>query len=112
VIVAFILPAGGVGQEVAAAHWPRSLASTNGDRPSGGPGIPNFGELTWEEAMRQGYAALLGSEHLYDDINDLEGARTSTSRSTFDDQRSTPPKPKPGSRWPASLEAKANGMAI
>jgi hypothetical protein len=35
--------------------------------------MPNFGELTWEEAMRQGYAALLDSEHLYDDINDLEG---------------------------------------
>ena len=33
----------------------------------------NFEELTWEEAMRRGHAALLDSEHLYDDINASEG---------------------------------------
>jgi hypothetical protein len=35
--------------------------------------MPDFDELTWEEAMRRGHAALLDSEHLYDDINALEG---------------------------------------
>ena len=32
-----------------------------------------FGELTWNEAMERGHAALLESERLYDDINTLEG---------------------------------------
>ena len=31
------------------------------------------GELTWSEAMARGRAALIDSERLYDDINDLEG---------------------------------------
>ena len=35
--------------------------------------MPNFEELHWEEAMRRGHAALLDSEHLYDDINASEG---------------------------------------
>ena len=35
--------------------------------------MPDFDELTREEAMRRGHAALLDSEHLYDDINALEG---------------------------------------
>jgi hypothetical protein len=35
--------------------------------------MPDFDELTWEEAMRRGHAALLDSEHLYNDINAFEG---------------------------------------
>jgi hypothetical protein len=35
--------------------------------------MPNFEELTWDEAMRRAHAALLDSEHLYDDINASEG---------------------------------------
>jgi hypothetical protein len=35
--------------------------------------MPHFDELTWEEAMLRGHAALLDSERLYDDINALEG---------------------------------------
>jgi hypothetical protein len=35
--------------------------------------VPDFDELTWQEAMRRGHAALLDSEHLYDDINASEG---------------------------------------
>jgi hypothetical protein len=35
--------------------------------------MPDHDELTWEEAMRRGHAALLDSEHLYDDINASEG---------------------------------------
>jgi hypothetical protein len=35
--------------------------------------MPDYDELTWEEAMRWGDAALLDSEHLYDDINASEG---------------------------------------
>ena len=35
--------------------------------------MPDFEELNWEEAMRRGHAALLDSEHLYDDINAAEG---------------------------------------
>jgi hypothetical protein len=35
--------------------------------------MPNFDELTWEEAMRRGDAALLDSEHLYGDLNTSEG---------------------------------------
>ena len=31
------------------------------------------GELAWDEAMDRGYAALLDSERLYDDINASEG---------------------------------------
>jgi hypothetical protein len=32
-----------------------------------------FDELTWQEAMRQGHAALIESERLYEDINASEG---------------------------------------
>ena len=32
-----------------------------------------FGELTWNEAMERGHAALIESERLYDDINASEG---------------------------------------
>ena len=35
--------------------------------------MPDYDELTWEEAMRRGHAALLDSEHRYDDINASEG---------------------------------------
>jgi hypothetical protein len=35
--------------------------------------MPDFNELSWEEAMRRGHAALLDSEYLYDDINASEG---------------------------------------
>jgi hypothetical protein len=35
--------------------------------------MPDYDELTWEEAMRRGHAALLDSEDLYDDINASEG---------------------------------------
>jgi hypothetical protein len=35
--------------------------------------MPNFDELTWEEAMRRGHAALIESERLYDDINVEDG---------------------------------------
>jgi hypothetical protein len=31
------------------------------------------GELTWDEAMDRGRAALIDSEHLYEDINAAEG---------------------------------------
>jgi hypothetical protein len=46
-----------------------------------------FDALTWNEAMRQGHAALIESESLFEDINDRRGAPTSTSRSTCDEQR-------------------------
>jgi hypothetical protein len=32
-----------------------------------------FAELTWKEAMRQGHAALIESQSLYEDINASEG---------------------------------------
>jgi hypothetical protein len=35
--------------------------------------VTDYDELTWYEAMRRGHAALLASEHLYDDINASEG---------------------------------------
>jgi hypothetical protein len=35
--------------------------------------MPDFDELTWQEAMRRGHTALLDSEYLYDDINASEG---------------------------------------
>jgi hypothetical protein len=35
--------------------------------------MPAFGELTWNEAMERGHAALIESEGLYDDINASEG---------------------------------------
>lgn len=35
--------------------------------------MTDYEELTWDEAMRRGRAALLASERLYDDINALEG---------------------------------------
>ena len=35
--------------------------------------MTDYEELTWDEAMRRGRAALLVSERLYDDINALEG---------------------------------------
>ena len=37
--------------------------------------------------MCRGHAALLDSEHLYDDINASEGRSNSTLRSTCDEQR-------------------------
>jgi hypothetical protein len=35
--------------------------------------MTGFNELTWDEAMRRGFAALSVSERLYDDINAAEG---------------------------------------
>jgi hypothetical protein len=35
--------------------------------------MADFDELTWQEAMRRGYAALLDSENLYEDVNASEG---------------------------------------
>jgi hypothetical protein len=35
--------------------------------------VTDYDELTWDEAMRRGHAALLASEQLYDDINTSEG---------------------------------------
>jgi hypothetical protein len=35
--------------------------------------MADFDKLTWQEAMRRGHAALLDSEHLYDDVNASEG---------------------------------------
>jgi hypothetical protein len=35
--------------------------------------MPGPGELTWDEAMARGRAALIDSEGLYDDINTSEG---------------------------------------
>ena len=35
--------------------------------------MTDYDDLTWDEAMRRGHAALLASERLYDDINALEG---------------------------------------
>jgi hypothetical protein len=35
--------------------------------------VTDYEELTWDEAMRRGRAALRASERLYDDINALEG---------------------------------------
>jgi hypothetical protein len=35
--------------------------------------MTEFSELTWDEAMRRGLAALIVSERLYDDINAAEG---------------------------------------
>ena len=35
--------------------------------------MADIDELTWQEAMRRGHAALLDSEHLYDDINASQG---------------------------------------
>jgi hypothetical protein len=51
----------------------RSLASTSGDTWMEEGGMADFDELTWQKAMRRGHAALLESEHLYDDINASEG---------------------------------------
>jgi hypothetical protein len=35
--------------------------------------VTEFDELTWNEAMRRGHAALIESESLYEDINTLKG---------------------------------------
>ena len=35
--------------------------------------MPGHGELTWDQAMERGRAALVDSERLYDDINASEG---------------------------------------
>jgi hypothetical protein len=35
--------------------------------------MAEFDELTWDEAMRRGHAALTESESLYDDINAADG---------------------------------------
>ena len=35
--------------------------------------MPGHGELTWDQAMERGRAALIDSERLYDDINASEG---------------------------------------
>jgi len=89
-----LIPAGGPDLRTAAivgnlqrpsGRWP--LVSTSGDICSGGHGVPDYDELTWEEAMRWGHAALLDSEQLYDDINASEGRSTSTLRSTCDEER-------------------------
>ena len=35
--------------------------------------MPEFGDLTWNEVIERGHAALVESERLYDDINPSEG---------------------------------------
>jgi hypothetical protein len=35
--------------------------------------MTDFGELTWNDAMRRGHAALIESESLYAEINAAEG---------------------------------------
>ena len=35
--------------------------------------MPEFGDLTWNEVIERGHAALVESERLYDDINTSEG---------------------------------------
>jgi hypothetical protein len=35
--------------------------------------MPEFGDLTWNEVIERGHAALVESERLYDDINASEG---------------------------------------
>jgi hypothetical protein len=49
--------------------------------------MTGFDELSWDEAMRRGHAAITESESLYEDINASEGARTSISRSTCGGRR-------------------------
>ena len=56
--------------------------------------------------MRRGHAALIASEGPYDEINALEGRSALTSRSTYDDRKSKPPRLNCGSRWPGSSAAK------
>jgi len=71
-----------------------------------------FGDLTWQEAMRQGHEALMESESLYADINTSEGrSNLDISRSTCDERRYEPPRPRSGSPWPVSWAARASGTA-
>jgi hypothetical protein len=73
--------------------------------------MPDFEELTWQEAMRRGYAALLDSKHLYDDINASEG------RSNLDIEKHLRRSEVKAAHaqvclpWPASLATKATAMA-
>jgi hypothetical protein len=73
--------------------------------------MPNFEKLNWEEAMRRGHAALLDSEHLYDDINASEGRSNLDIEKHLRRAEVKPPRPRSGSRWPESLAAKATAMA-
>jgi hypothetical protein len=35
--------------------------------------MPDFDELTWEEAMHRGHAAIVEAEYLYEEINASQG---------------------------------------
>ena len=73
--------------------------------------MPNFEELNWEEAMRRGHAALLDSEQLYDDINAAEGRSNLDIEKHLRRAEVKAAQARSGSRWPASLAAKATAMA-
>ena len=70
-----------------------------------------FDHLTWHEAMRQGHTALIESESLYADINASEGRSNLDIEKHLDEPRLKPPRPRSGSRWPASWAAKASATA-
>jgi hypothetical protein len=73
--------------------------------------MADFDELTWQEAMRRGHAALLDSEHLYDDINASEGRSNLDIEKHLRRSEVRPPRPASGSRWPTSLAARATATA-
>jgi hypothetical protein len=70
-----------------------------------------FDELTWHEAIRQGHTALIESERLYEDINAAEGRSNLDIEKHLRRAEVKPPRPRSGSRWPASWEARASGTA-
>jgi hypothetical protein len=70
-----------------------------------------FDELTWHQTMRQGHAALIESERLYDDINTAEGRSNLDIEKHLRRAEVKATKPRSGSHWPASWEARANATA-
>jgi hypothetical protein len=66
--------------------------------------VTDYEELTWDEAMRRGHAALT-SERPDDDINASEGRPNIESTTTCDDRSQGRPgagvaRAGPGARWP------------
>ena len=70
-----------------------------------------FDDLTWKEAMRQGHGALIESERLYEDINSAEGRSNLDIEKHLRRAEGKPPRPRSGSHWPYSWEARASGTA-
>ena len=73
--------------------------------------MADFDQLTWQERCAEVMRRCWTPSTYMTTSTHQKGAPTSTSRSTYDGQRSKPPTLKSGLPWPVSLATRATAMA-